>query len=137
MSFLQHRKQPEDHPTSKPGVTSDALKSLWGSSKPTVPLVTPEKLSKPKPAQKSIVKDDFEHRSPAIFRKEYYKANHSYGIKKVCGGKAKQIFSLSNKSWSKDRLCLLADKVLHDLTKCKSVEEEASIELLAKYKLCQ
>ena len=71
----------------------------------------------------------------SIYRKENYKANHSYGFKRGVDGKAKQIFSLPGKSWSKDKLMVLADKVLHDLHKCKCELDEQSVEVLAKYKL--
>ena len=135
-------KQPDTaittkQPSSSATMTSDAFRSLWGKgSSPAAKGKgnTPAKVNKPK---QSVVKEQHHDGTSIIYRKEYYKANHSYGIKRVSGGKSKQIFSLSNKSWTQDALCMLADKVLHDLNKCKSLEEEHSIELLAKYKLSQ
>lgn len=132
--------------TKPAGLSSEDFKQLWkggGQGSSTTPKKLKRKAPKVTPTKK-VCKDmcqetSAEHdrtRGQAIFRKEYYKATNSYGIKKFVQGKAKQIFSLSGKTgWSKDQLTALADKVLHDLSKCRSVAEEEEIEIIAKHKL--
>lgn len=127
--------------TSSPALSSHAFKQLWNGSSSTTPMKEKPKAPKITPAKK-VCKDSNAKKvqnqsiGQAIFRKEFYKANNSYGIKKIVQGKAKQIFSLCGKTgWSRDQLTVLADKVLHDLSRCKTLAEEEEIELLAKYKL--
>lgn len=105
-------------------LSGPAFQQLWGQSKET-----------PTPVKKKLVKPSTVTQNGVIYRKEYYKANHAFGIKKLVNGKAKQIFSLPGRSWSKEKLTELADKVLHDLHKCKCEADEMEVQLIAKYKL--
>ena len=120
--------------TKVPKVTMSGseLHDLFGGHQPSSAKKVIKPTKKPDTSSKSITGKTVHG---AIYRKAYYKANHSYGFKRVVDAKAKQIFSLPGKSWSKDKLMVLADKVLHDLHKCKCELDEQSVEVLAKYKL--
>ncbi len=119
---------------TKAAMSGSELQALWGSHQPPSAKKVIKPTQKPNTSSKSITGKAVHG---VIYRKEYYKANHSFGFKRVVDGKAKQIFSLPGKSWSKEKLVALADKVLHDLQKCKCELDEQSVELLAKCKLGQ
>ena len=137
LRMCQKVTPPKVKETNKPIMTAQTLQGLFGSSTspPKAHTAKTDKKTNATTITKAPHVTHAVQSAGAIYRKEYYKSNHAFGIKRLVDGKAKQIFSLPGRSWSKEKLAELADKVLHDLGKCKSEEDEHAVELLAKYKL--
>ena len=123
-----------------PQPASEAKATKPKAAKPETPAKpkTPTKPKATKPKANGEKKLDAKPKQViTTFKKEYYKNNNTYGVRKYEDGQKKgQIFCFGHKTISKQALDELSCKVIHDLNKYTQISEEklGEIILVTKHK---